>query len=243
MLSFPFNSSTPILYYNKDQFRARRPRSRRAAQRPGRESRPPRASCANTGIACGITTDWPAWINIENFSAFHNVPIATQDERHRRHRRRIADQQPRGDRPYRDAGRLAEEHRFSIIPAAPTMPSAASTTSECGILISSSAARADIIANAKFEIGYGMLPYWPNVQGAPQNSIIGGGSLWVLQGPAGSGIQGRRPFLRVLVAAGRAGVMASMDRLSADRRRRPTNRRARSASTTATRAPISRSSR
>jgi sn-glycerol 3-phosphate transport system substrate-binding protein len=54
--------------------------------------------------------------------------------------------------------------------------------SECGILISSSAARADIIANAKFEIGYGMLPYWPNVSGAPQNSIIGGGSLWVLQG-------------------------------------------------------------
>ena len=45
-----------------------------------------------------------------------------------------------------------------------------------------SAARADIIANAKFEIGYGMLPYWPNISGAPQNSIIGGGSLWVLQG-------------------------------------------------------------
>jgi sn-glycerol 3-phosphate transport system substrate-binding protein len=27
-----------------------------------------------------------------------------------------------------------------------------------------------------------MLPYWPNVPGAPQNSIIGGGSLWVLHG-------------------------------------------------------------
>jgi sn-glycerol 3-phosphate transport system substrate-binding protein len=54
--------------------------------------------------------------------------------------------------------------------------------SECGILISSSAGRADVIAHARFEIGYGMLPYWPDVPGAPQNSIIGGGSLWVLQG-------------------------------------------------------------
>ena len=32
MLSFPFNASTPILYYNKDMFRGRRPRSRYRAE-------------------------------------------------------------------------------------------------------------------------------------------------------------------------------------------------------------------
>ena len=70
--------------------------------------------------------------------------------------------------------------------------------SECGILISSSAARADIIANAKFEIGYGMLPYWPNVPGAPQNSIIGGGSLWVLQGRPADEYKGVARFFAFL---------------------------------------------
>ena len=52
---------------------------------------------------------------------------------------------------------------------------------ECGIFIGSSATRADIKANSKFEIGYGMMPYWPDVKGAPQNSIIGGATLWVLR--------------------------------------------------------------
>ena len=52
---------------------------------------------------------------------------------------------------------------------------------ECGIFIGSSATRADIEANSKFEVGYGMMPYWPDVAGAPQNTIIGGATLWVLR--------------------------------------------------------------
>ena len=55
---------------------------------------------------------------------------------------------------------------------------------ECGIFIGSSATRADIKANSKFEVGYGMLPYWPDVAGAPQNTIIGGATLWVSRATA-----------------------------------------------------------
>jgi sn-glycerol 3-phosphate transport system substrate-binding protein len=133
------------------------------------------------GIRCGITSAWPAWINIENFSALHNVPIATRENGIggldaelqisnpvvTGHVAALVEWQKNNVFDY--SGRTNEaERRFY--------------NSDCGILLSSSAARADIIANAKFEIGYGMLPYWPNVSGAPQNSIIGGGSLWVLQG-------------------------------------------------------------
>jgi sn-glycerol 3-phosphate transport system substrate-binding protein len=53
---------------------------------------------------------------------------------------------------------------------------------ECGVFLGSSALRADILANANFEVGYGMLPYWSAIPGAPQNSIIGGATLWVLKG-------------------------------------------------------------
>jgi sn-glycerol 3-phosphate transport system substrate-binding protein len=52
---------------------------------------------------------------------------------------------------------------------------------ECGIFMGSSATRADIIANSKFAVGQGMLPFWPDVEGAPQNTIIGGATLWVLR--------------------------------------------------------------
>src|SRR5262249_30340872 len=76
MLSFPFNSSSPILYYNKDQFRT-------AGLDP---DKPPKTwpeveaearRLLDAGVHCGFSTEWPSWIHIENFSAYHNLPIAT----------------------------------------------------------------------------------------------------------------------------------------------------------------------
>ena len=78
LLSFPFNSSTPILYYNKNMFRD-------AGLDP---ETPPKTwdelgAAAKTlrdrGAVCGFTTSWPSWINVENFSAFHNLPLATRE--------------------------------------------------------------------------------------------------------------------------------------------------------------------
>ena len=40
-----------------------------------------------------------------------------------------------------------------------------------------------MIANSEgYDLGFGMLPYYDDVEGAPQNSIIGGATLWVLSG-------------------------------------------------------------
>src|ERR1700704_1155087 len=77
MLSFPFNSSTPILYYNKNLFRAAGLDPELAPKtwpEVGAAAKRLRAF----GAVCGFTTSWPSWINVENFSAFHNLPIATR---------------------------------------------------------------------------------------------------------------------------------------------------------------------
>jgi sn-glycerol 3-phosphate transport system substrate-binding protein len=179
MLSFPFNASTPILYYNKDLFRA-------AGLDPeiapktwpdiGEAAKKLRAA----GAACGFTTSWPSWINVESFSAFHNLPISTRANGFGgfdaaltfnnpvmvRHIAQLAAWQ--ADKVFDYSGRATTaEPRFQ--------------NGECGIFIGSSATRADIKANSKFEVGYGMLPYWPDVAGAPQNTSIGGATLWVLR--------------------------------------------------------------
>ena len=53
--------------------------------------------------------------------------------------------------------------------------------------------------NAKgFEFGVGMLPYWPDVKGAPQNSIIGGASLWVMGGKTPEEYKGIAKFFTFL---------------------------------------------
>ncbi len=180
LLSFPFNASTPILYYNKDQFRAAG-LDPEVAPKTWPELGQAAKRLRDHGIACGFTTSWPAWINIENFSAFHNLPVSTRANGFAgldavltfnnppvtRHVAQLAEWQKTKVYDYSGRGQAAEP-RFQ--------------KGECGIFIGSSATRADIKANSKFEIGYGMMPYWPDIEGAPQNSIIGGATLWVLRG-------------------------------------------------------------
>jgi sn-glycerol 3-phosphate transport system substrate-binding protein len=179
MLSFPFNASTPILYYNKGMFRAAGLDPELAPKtwpEVGAAAKRLRAS----GAVCGFTTSWPSWINVENFSAFHNLPISTKANGFEgldavlnfnnplvvRHIAQLAEWQATKLFDYSGRATTAEP-RFQ--------------NGECGIFIGSSATRADIKANSKFEVGYGMLPYWPDVAGAPQNTIIGGATLWVLR--------------------------------------------------------------
>jgi sn-glycerol 3-phosphate transport system substrate-binding protein len=179
MLSFPFNASTPILYYNKDLFRA-------AGLDPdvAPKTWPEVGAAAKrlraAGAACGFTTAWPSWIHIENFSAFHNLPIAT-----RANGQGGLDAVLIFNNPLvvRNIAQLAEWQTTKVFDYSGRATSAEPRfqKGECGIFIGSSATRADIRANSKFEIGYGMLPYWPDVEGAPQNSIIGGATLWVLR--------------------------------------------------------------
>ncbi|MEH6952114.1 sn-glycerol-3-phosphate ABC transporter substrate-binding protein UgpB [Nitrobacter sp. NHB1] len=179
LLSFPFNVSTPILYYNKDLFRA-------AGLDPERppQTWPELGEAAKTlreaGAACGFTTSWPSWVNVESFLALHNLPIATRANGFGgldavlifnnplmvHHVAQLAEWQKTKIFDYSGRGTTAEP-RFQ--------------RGECGIFMGSSATRADIIANSKFAVGHGMLPYWPDVEGAPQNTIIGGATLWVLR--------------------------------------------------------------
>ena len=77
MLSFPFNSSTPIFHYNKDAFKA-------AGLDP---EKPPKtwpevalaaAKLKASGHKCPFTTSWVSWTQLESFSAWHNVEFATK---------------------------------------------------------------------------------------------------------------------------------------------------------------------
>jgi sn-glycerol 3-phosphate transport system substrate-binding protein len=156
------------------------------------------------GVPCGFTTHWPSWVNIENLSAFHNVPIAT-----RANGFGGLDTELLIDNPLivRHLGALAEwqKSRSFDYGGRSTAAEPKFYGSQCGIFIGSSATRADILANAKFEVGFGMLPYWPDAEGAPQNSIIGGATLWVMRGRPAEEYKGVAKFFAHL---SRPGVQA-----------------------------------
>jgi sn-glycerol 3-phosphate transport system substrate-binding protein len=182
MISMPWNSSTPIMYYNVDAFK-------KAGLDPDKppktwaELRAAAKKLVDSGATkCGFTFEWPTWTQLENFSAIHNVPLATKangmlgmdaelkfnSDLHVRHLQTLIDMQKEGSFKY--GGRDGA--------ATVLFPSG-----ECGIIHASSAARARISRESNFEWRVTYLPYYDDVPGAPINSIIGGASLWVMNSP------------------------------------------------------------
>ena len=196
MLSFPFNSSTPILYYNKDAFR-------KAGLDPNVPPRTwPEVEAAAkklqaAGMTCGLTNEWPSWVLVENFSAFHNIPIGTKSNGFGGLDTELKINNPLVEK---QIAMLADWQKTKLYDYGGRTNKAEPKfyAGECGIFIGSSAARAAIMANAKFDLGYGMQPYWPDVKGAPQNSIIGAATLWVLKGRPGAEYKGAAKFFAFL---------------------------------------------
>src|SRR6201989_3472419 len=75
MLSFPFNSSSTVMWVNLDELK-----KARVAEIPKTwpevfdAAKKLKASGHDT---CGFSNAWATWANIEQFSAWHNVPIGT----------------------------------------------------------------------------------------------------------------------------------------------------------------------
>ncbi|KPM82159.1 sn-glycerol-3-phosphate ABC transporter substrate-binding protein UgpB [Cobetia sp. UCD-24C] len=196
MLSLPFNSSTPVTYYNKD-----------VLAKAGVDSLPQTwqemgaalKKVVDSGAAsCGLTTTWPSWVMLENFSARNDVPFASQangfagtDTRLEFNTTAVVDHIQRLDDWQADK-RFVFGGRFDD--AAPKFYSG-----ECAMMMGSSASYAGVKESAKgFEFGVAPLPYDSDVIETPQNSIIGGASLWVLSGHSDEEYQGVAKFFQYL---------------------------------------------
>lgn len=203
MLSMPFNSSTPILYYNKDVFK-------KAGLDP---NTPPKTwedleaysnQIMESGAAeCGFTTGWISWVQLENFSAWHNLPIGTLENGFGGLGTELTVNGPVQVKHWENLKKWQDSGLFQYGgPAGGSDAPPKFYAQECAMYMNSSASRAGVIANAKdFEVGYGMLPYYADVEGAPQNSIIGGATLWVLQGQSDDVYKGAADFFSYLSSA------------------------------------------
>jgi sn-glycerol 3-phosphate transport system substrate-binding protein len=182
LVSMPFNSSTPITWYNKDAFKKagldpeKPPRTWEETREAAKKIR------AANAAACGYTMAWPTWTQYENFSAIHGVPLATQangmkgmdavlkinSPLHIKHLQMLMDMHKEGTFKYGGRDGAAD----ALFPSG-----------ECAIFHGSSGMRARVVREAKFQWGVAMLPYYKGTPNAPKNGIIGGASLWVMTSP------------------------------------------------------------
>jgi len=196
MLSMPFNSSTAVFYINKDAYK-KAGLDPKKAPKTWKEFAAAAEKLKAAGQACVYTTGWPSWVHVENFSAWHNLPIGTRENgmagldtvfqvnspAHVKHVSMLADLSKKGLFTY--SGRKQEgEDRF--------------ISGECAMLTSSSSAIGKIRKGAKFDFSAHFLPYHDDIAGAPQNSIIGGATLWVMSGKKSEEYKGVVKFFTYL---------------------------------------------
>jgi sn-glycerol 3-phosphate transport system substrate-binding protein len=197
MLSMPFNSSSTVMWYNKDAFK-------KAGLDPNTPPKTwPEVFAAAKKLKasghpnCGFSNAWVTWVNVEQLSAWHNLPLATKSNgmdgfdtvlkfnspTHVKHLQNLVDLQK--DNTYSYSGRTnTGEGRF--------------TSGECAIFLTSSGFFGNVKKNAKFDFANAPMPYYPDVKGAPQNSIIGGASLWVMGGKSPQEYKGVAKFFAFL---------------------------------------------
>ena len=196
MLSMPFNSSTPVLYYNKDAFK-------KAGLDP---NKPPKTwpevaeyskKLVKAGYKSGFSTAWISWIHLENFSAWHNVPIGTKANGFGGLDTEFTINSPLHVKNIQQLADWQNENVF-VYGGRRNKGNAKFSSEEVAMYTESSAGYAGFKKTCKFDFGTSMLPYWPDVEGAPQNTIIGGASLWVLAGHPAEEYKGVAAFFNYL---------------------------------------------
>src|ERR1019366_1344797 len=150
-----------------------------------------------SGHKCPFTTSWQSWTQLESFSAWHNVEFATKNNGFGGLDARLVFNSPLHVRHIEDLSNMAKQGLF-VYKGRNNTPDASFISGECAMTNGSSALYGDLKRNAKFVFGIGTLPYYPDVPGAPQNTIIGGASLWVLAGHKAEEYKGVAAFFAYL---------------------------------------------
>jgi sn-glycerol 3-phosphate transport system substrate-binding protein len=200
ILSFPFNSSTPIMYFNKDVF-AKAGLDRETAPRTWAEMAEFSQKIVDSGAAtCGFTTEWTSWIQTENLSALHDQPYGTLENGFGGLGTEFSFNGPVQVTHWDNLKKWADAGLFQYsgpVGGADAKPKF--YAQDCAIFMGSSASRAGVIANAKdFEVGFAPLPFYDDVIAEPKNSIIGGATLWVLNGHSPEVYKGVATFFTYL---------------------------------------------
>ncbi|WP_102110208.1 sn-glycerol-3-phosphate ABC transporter substrate-binding protein UgpB [Oceaniglobus roseus] len=196
MLSLPYNSSTPVLWVNRDKLKE-------AGIDPDvdlstwEKVDEVLTQLKDAGVGCPLVTAWQSWIHLENLSGYHDVPFATQENGFAGLDTELTFNQPLQVKHIAKMGEWAKDGKF-VYTGRRNEGGANFRGGECALFTESSAGYGGIKAEAKFDFGIRPLPYWDDVEAAPRNTIIGGASLWVMEGHEAEDYVGVAEFLNFL---------------------------------------------
>jgi sn-glycerol 3-phosphate transport system substrate-binding protein len=152
LLSMPFNSSTPVFYWNKEMFQK-----------------------------AGLDPNNLPFATLQNGFGGLGTELKFNDEPRIKLISMLAD--------------WTKDKRF-VYGGREDKPTPMMASGDCGMELTSSGTASTLLASlGPDKLGIGPMPYSPEVKAQPQNSIIGGATLWVLQGRPAAEYKGVAKFL------------------------------------------------
>ena len=199
LMSMPFNSSTPVMYYNVDAFKkAGIPMLSKDKPVTWDEMGEITAKLVKSGMQGGLVTAWQSWTQVENYSAMHNLPFASKANGYEGLDTELL---INNDKVVNHVARLKSwmaDNRFYYGGQKYQGPKAEFIAQNAGLYIDSVSGIAKLLKEVKdFKWDIAPLPveaWMPE----PQNSIIGGASLWVFSGLPKKDYAGVAAFMNYL---------------------------------------------
>jgi sn-glycerol 3-phosphate transport system substrate-binding protein len=198
LYSMAFNSSTPILFYNKDLFKKAGLPDKAPATWDEVEALAKKL-VASGATKCGYSSGWPSWVLVENMHALHDQPFADHANGFDGLATSLKINGPFGVKMMETLQRGAKEGWFTYNGRL-NKAEANIGAGECGIFTTSSAYIGNLtkVSAGKFTWGTGPLP---RMTGFPQgNSILGGATLWVMKGARPEDYKGVAQFFKYLAS-------------------------------------------
>lgn len=224
LVALPVGLSTPVMFYNKQAFKE---------AGLDTESAPPTwqalqgalGKLVAAGQSCPYTTAQPAWILVENTSAWHNEPVIAESKK-------STSLAINGMLEVKHVAMLSSwvKARYLHLFGRDDEAVEHFAKGECAVLTAASGAWPTLKRQASFEVGVAALPYHEEYYGAPQNTLADGPALWVGAGKKAADYKAVAKFIDYWLSAesqvewqrnagylplNRAGLLASESRLLA----------------------------
>jgi sn-glycerol 3-phosphate transport system substrate-binding protein len=199
LMSMPFNSSTPVMYYNVDQFKkAGIPLLSKDKPVTWDEMGEITAKLIKSGMNGGLVSAWQSWTQVENYSAMHNIPFASKANGYEGlDTELLINNEKVVNHIARLKGWMAD-NRFYYGGQKYQGPKAEFIAQNAGLYIDSVSGIAKLLKEVKdFTWDIAPLPVESWMK-EPQNSIIGGASLWVFSGLPKKDYAGVAAFMNYL---------------------------------------------
>ncbi|KTD01430.1 glycerol-3-phosphate-binding periplasmic protein precursor [Legionella feeleii] len=172
LLAMPFNTSIPVIYYNAD-----------ALAKAGYSVFPDTweemevlaAALRKAGYACAYTTAYPAWVQIESFSAIHGLPMLDAE------RAVVSYNNPAIIRHLERLKEWQQKHYFEY-GGRTSDATVLFTSGRCPLFSQSSGAYNSLSELVRFRLGVAALPLDKQVSSRRYNNVTGGAALWAVAG-------------------------------------------------------------